>query len=47
MTIEDPSNRNPAFGVLEIKDKNFNNSEDIEEIDINSPERRRRQGLHV
>jgi hypothetical protein len=24
MTIEDPSNKIPAFGVLEIKDKNFN-----------------------
>ena len=47
MTIEDASNKNAAFGVLEIKDKNFNHSEEIEEIDINSPERRRRQGLHV
>ncbi len=44
MTIEDAS-KNP-FGVLEVKEES-NQGEEIEEIDFNSPERRRRMQLHV
>jgi len=44
ITLDD-SNRN-NFGVLGINEKN-NNGEEIEEINLNSPERRRRQNLHV
>lgn len=44
MTIDDIT-RNP-YGVLEIKEEN-NRSEEIEEIDFHSPERRRRQQMHV
>ena len=45
MTIDDPSGK-PNFGLLQIKEKNHQ-SEEIEEIDLNSPEKRRRQGLHI
>ena len=48
MTLDDAPNKNPNFGLLEIKEKNnINQSEEIEEIDLNSPEKRRRQGLHI
>ena len=48
MTIDESLSKNPNFGMLEIKEKNrINQSEEIEEIDLNSPEKRRRQGLHV